>query len=60
MGAIASIGLPDRPWYLLRVMEVLDEFDMANWKDLKDLLKTFLWHPRTSDLDGLDIWKAVQ
>ncbi|EXJ70312.1 uncharacterized protein A1O5_06380 [Cladophialophora psammophila CBS 110553] len=61
MGAIASIGLPDRPWFLLRVMEVLNEFDdMADWSDLKAFLKTFLWHPRTSDPDGLDIWKAVQ
>ena len=60
MGAIASIGLPDRPWFLLRTMEVLEEFDMAKWKDLKALLKMFLWHPRTSDFDGLDIWKAVQ
>ncbi|KIW72876.1 hypothetical protein PV04_01037 [Phialophora macrospora] len=60
MGSIASIGLPDRPWFLLRVMEVLEEFDMKDWKDLKALLKTFLWHPRTSDLDGLEIWKAIQ
>ncbi len=27
---------------------------------LKALLKTFLWHPRTSDFDGLEIWKAIQ
>jgi hypothetical protein len=60
MGTIASIGLPDRPWFLLRVMEVLEAFDMANWKDLKALLKTFFWHPRTSDFDGLEIWKAIQ
>ncbi|OAG39565.1 hypothetical protein AYO21_06209 [Fonsecaea monophora] len=61
MGAIGSIGLPDRPWFLLRIMEVLDDdFDMAGWQDLKGLLQSFLWHPRTSDLDGLDVWKAVQ
>ncbi|ETI28582.1 hypothetical protein G647_01032 [Cladophialophora carrionii CBS 160.54] len=60
MGSIASIGLPDRPWFLLRVMEVLEDVGMTNWKGLKALLKTFLWHPRTSDLDGLDIWKATQ
>ncbi|KIY01513.1 uncharacterized protein Z520_03065 [Fonsecaea multimorphosa CBS 102226] len=60
MGAIGSIGLPDRPWFLLRIMEVLDEFDIKGWKDLKVLLQSFLWHPRTSDPDGLDIWKAVQ
>ncbi|OAP57591.1 hypothetical protein AYL99_08329 [Fonsecaea erecta] len=60
MGAMGSIGLPDRPWFLLRIMEVLEEFDMAAWKDLKVLLQSFLWHPRTSDPDGVDIWKAVQ
>ncbi|EXJ64630.1 hypothetical protein A1O7_00967 [Cladophialophora yegresii CBS 114405] len=62
MGSIASIGLPDRPWFLLRVMEVLGEVGIRiqNWKDLKALMKTFLWHPRTSDFDGLDVWKATQ
>jgi len=60
MGAIASIGLPDRPWFLLRTMEVLKELDMHRWKDLKALLKRFLWHPRTSDFDGLDVWTAIQ
>ncbi|KAJ9609018.1 hypothetical protein H2200_006789 [Cladophialophora chaetospira] len=59
IGAIASIGLPDRPWFLLRIMEVRARSEIVNWKELEALLKTFLWHPRTNDFDGLEIWKAV-
>jgi len=60
IGAIASIGLPDRPWFLLRIIEVREELHIVQWRDLKALLKTFLWHPRTNDFDGLEIWNAVQ
>ena len=60
MATIASIGLPDRPWFLLRTMDVLGEFNFKDWKDLRLLLKTYLWHPRTSDFDGIDLWRAIK
>jgi hypothetical protein len=59
LGAIASIGLPGRRWFELEVAKTVRILRIHEWKDMKILLKQFLWHSRTSDADGMNIWRAL-
>ena len=58
MGAIASLGLPARPWFLSRAMALSDTLDLHEWQDLKRVLESFLWHYSTSDVDGVEVWEC--
>lgn len=56
MGAIASLGLSDRPWFLSRTLALSQALDLHEWRDLKRVLESFLWHYSTSDVDGIEVW----
>lgn len=60
MGAIASIGLPCRPWFLSELAVYMKMAKIDSWQDLQAILQTFLWHPGTNNVDGLDIWDDVE
>ena len=60
MGAIGSIGLPSHGWFLSKVKTLLQKTDIREWKDLQMVLRSFLWHPSTNDVDGFNIWTETQ
>ena len=60
MGCIASIGLPCRPWYLSELGVFVKIAKVNSWQSLQAILQTFLWHPGTNNIDGLDIWDEIE
>jgi hypothetical protein len=60
MGAIASIGLHDRQWFLIHARCLSLRLAITEWEDLKELLGSFLWFPSINNLDGQDIWNEMQ
>ena len=60
MGAIAAIGLPERPWFLSQIRTLSRRMGIGDWEEMKDVLQSFLWLPSASDLDGQDLWIEMQ
>ena len=60
MGAIAAIGLPERPWFLLQIRTLSRRMGIGDWEEIRDVLQSFLWLPSASDLDGQDLWIGMQ
>ena len=59
MGAVISIGLPSREWFVTQLLHVSVLLSTNCWQDASSILRTFLWHPSTSDADGQDVWAQV-
>lgn len=60
MGAIASIGLPCRPWFVSEISRIAKMANVKSWQHLQSIMQSFLWHPGTNNIDGLDIWSEVE
>jgi hypothetical protein len=60
MGAIAAIGLPERPWFLSQIRTLSRRMGIGDWEEIKHVLQSFLWLPSASDLDGQDLWIEMQ
>jgi hypothetical protein len=60
MGAIVSIGLPERTWFLEELSPLLRGMAISSWAELEELLMGFLWHPKTNGRDGLDVYRSLE
>jgi len=60
MGAIASIGTPDRNWYLTTLDRLTRRLNINAWPSIKERLKLFLWFEYTNDSDGLKLWRDIE
>jgi hypothetical protein len=58
MGAIGSLGLSERGWYVQQIKIAVG--NMKTVKELNHVLQQFLWHPRTSTCDLVDLWNELQ
>lgn len=56
MGALISVGLPQRQWYVRELDTVVGELQLADLDSVMAVLGRFLWHPKTSQGDGLELW----
>lgn len=59
MGAIISIGLPERDWFVEELSRVLQTSGIRGLKTFTDVLQGFLWHSKTSGRDGIALWRAL-
>jgi len=60
MGAIASVGTPDRAWYLATLDRLTRQLDINSWTAMKERMKLFLWFEYTNDSDGLKLWREIE
>jgi hypothetical protein len=60
MGALISIGLPERSWFVAELASSLLEAGITDFQQYTDKLRTFLWHPRTSARDATELWRDVR
>lgn len=60
MGAIASIGTPDRQWYLGILDRLTRRLMINTWTSMREHLRLFLWFEYTNDSDGLKLWREIE
>lgn len=60
MGAIICVGLPDRAFYIREITKILPQLQVDSYEGLVRILQTFLWHPKTNNYDGMDLWRALK
>lgn len=60
MGALVSIGLPERAWFMTQMTRALDRLEIRALSGFKALLQGFLWHPKTNDTDGMELWRDIK
>ena len=60
MGALISIGLPERTWFITEMNAVLERHEVLHVHDFLALLQGFLWHPCTNSHDGKELWHDLQ
>jgi hypothetical protein len=60
MGAIISIGLPQRTFYIVEIRKVVPMLGLKDEDAFSEVLERFLWHPKTSRRDGQDLWRDVE
>ena len=60
MGAVASIGHPDRQWYRTILDELTSRLGVEDWPSMRDRLGMFLWYGYTNDSDGLKLWREIE
>jgi hypothetical protein len=59
MGALISIDLPERPWFIAQLAQLLHQVGIATFVQFCDMLQRFLWHPRTSAGDAAELWQEI-
>jgi hypothetical protein len=60
MGAVASVNLPERSWYVSVLDRLTRRKRITTWNDLYDVLQGFLWLGSTSNSDGQALWKEIE
>lgn len=60
MGAIACIGLSERSWFVSKITKLSQIMEIREWQDLQKVLRSYLWHPGTSNADGIELWDEVE
>lgn len=60
MGAIASIGSPDRQWYRTILDELTRRLGVDSWPAMRERLGMFLWYEYTNGSDGLKLWVELE
>ncbi|RVX74523.1 hypothetical protein B0A52_01649 [Exophiala mesophila] len=60
MGAIICTGLPERAFYIRELSQTLKLLKVSSFDSLVRILQTFLWHPKTSNYDAMDLWRALK
>lgn len=60
MGALISIGLAERNWYVSELAFFCKSLGISSHEDLIHILQGFLWHPATNGDDGSQLWDDIQ
>lgn len=60
LGTIVSVGLPERAWFLSELSPVVLRLGVDQYGSMPPLLQGFLWHPKTSERDGMDVFEDVR
>jgi hypothetical protein len=60
MGAVAAVGTPDRPWYVMTLDRLTRRLNVNTWSGIKERLRLFLWFDYTNDADGRKLWKEIE
>lgn len=60
MGAIICTGLQERAFFIREVSQALTQLKVSSFDGLIRILQTFLWHPKTSNYDAMDLWRALK
>jgi hypothetical protein len=60
MGALLSLGLPERAWFVDELAQTVDLRQIGDRESFVQVLQGFLWHPKTSARDGLELWRDVE
>ena len=59
IGAILSIGLPERQFFLTELIYQARHLGIGMWPEAFEILKVFLWYPSTNSKDGQDMWREM-
>jgi hypothetical protein len=60
MGALLALGLPERAWFVDELARAVELRQIDNRECFVKVLQGFLWHPKTSARDGLELWRDVE
>lgn len=60
MGGIAADGGPERKWYTIALANIMGQYHVDDWKDLKASLKAILWLDSVCDMAGRELWSEVR
>jgi hypothetical protein len=60
MGCLISTGLPHRGWFVAQIKALAKQLNVDHHSSLTDILQGYLWHPRTSARDGMELWRELQ
>ncbi|KAI9737859.1 MAG: hypothetical protein M1834_009229 [Cirrosporium novae-zelandiae] len=59
LGGAAVAGTKDRAWFVARLVKIVMELQIYNWKDAKSSLMKFLWAGRVHENSCKDLWDEV-
>lgn len=60
VGSIVSIGLRSHQDFVSEVKRVVLQVAVRGWQGFRRILRGFLWHSDTNDIDAMDLWIEVQ
>ncbi|KAJ5598889.1 hypothetical protein N7510_000004 [Penicillium lagena] len=58
MGGMASLGMPERNWYVSQLHTCLSQFRTTTFSSLRRSLKSVLWLDCACDTGARELWKA--
>lgn len=59
LGAIISIGLPERAWFVQELVVTLQALETEQLAGLTGILRSHLWHPKTSSRNAIELWQEL-
>lgn len=56
---VAAAGLPERPWFEGRLIDLLTLKGMTRWAEVKAILSSFLWMDSACDPGAYELWDDI-
>lgn len=57
---VAAAGLPERPWFEGRLIDLLTLEGVSRWSEVKSILASFLWMDSACDGSAMDLWDDIR
>jgi hypothetical protein len=57
---VAAAGLPERPWFEGRLIDLLTLEGVSRWSEVKSILVSFLWMDSACDGSAMDLWDDIR
>lgn len=56
---VAAAGLPERPWYEGKLVDLLTVEDVSRWSEVKKIVSSYLWMDSASDEAAMLLWDDI-
>lgn len=60
MGGIAADGGPERKWYTIALANIMCQYQVDDWKEMKGSLNAILWLDSACDMAGRELWNEAR
>jgi len=60
VGGVASIGTPERKWFISHLREIAKEMEIESWEGMKACVSQGIWHEALCERPYHLLWEDIE
>jgi hypothetical protein len=60
VGGVASVGMPERNWFVSHLAEMVEDMGISSWEEWKDAVSRCIWHERLYVRGYEKLWGEIE